>query len=358
MYQGIFVDDFKLDRERYEKKLSIPHKLSVKSRRFCGESTIAEILAAKPDIVFLDQQLVEGEPDDAAQPQLGSTVAALIREDLPETPIVLITRGSIFQSETMSASRDVPRAFDDVFIKNTVARNVGSARSEILALMSGFEKLQRSKNRSLEDLWKFLGAKSDEINLLRRADPPRSSIGTENWRVSEAAHWIRKVVIRYPGIIYDSLHAACFLGMSQECFRTAPIQKEFGAAKYEGVFAPPGGRWWKNRIQRIAFDYLQHAHAPNSAVHQFTKTWNQSSKIQLNESRCIYDRTTPAETVCFIYNKPVKRKNSLPYWPDNRPTGVMDEARVSFKAIRESNEFDETLVAMDARPLVAELQRD
>lgn len=79
-------------------------------------------------------------------------------------------------------------------------------------------------------------------------------------------------------------------------------------------------------------------------------THNQS----LEPAICIYDKTPIADWVCYVLQKPVKQQNSIPYYPDQRPS-VMDQARVSFKAIQESNAFDENLVDSDGYEIVSKL---
>jgi len=71
----------------------------------------------------------------------------------------------------------------------------------------------------------------------------------------------------------------------------------------------------------------------------------------------VWDGEPVADAVCYILKEPVKVRNSIRYYPDDRPP-VMDEARVSFRAIRESNEFDENLVDEDGRSIVNKLWED
>jgi hypothetical protein len=70
----------------------------------------------------------------------------------------------------------------------------------------------------------------------------------------------------------------------------------------------------------------------------------------------VFSGESPADWVCHILKKPVMIKYSLSYNADDRPT-VMDEARVSFEAIRTSNDFDERLVDPLGRELIADIRR-
>ena len=75
-------------------------------------------------------------------------------------------------------------------------------------------------------------------------------------------------------------------------------------------------------------------------VKAFSKYWLRTHGRELELSKCIVSNERPADCVCFIYKKPVSLNYSISYHPDSRPD-VMDEARVSYKAIKESNDVKE-----------------
>jgi hypothetical protein len=87
---------------------------------------------------------------------------------------------------------------------------------------------------------------------------------------------------------------------------------------------------------------------------KFNEVFSAEFGEKLAPAICVYDGTPVADWVCYILKKPVKQRNSIPYYPDSRPP-VMDQARVSFKAIQESNEFDESLVDSDSYVVVKKL---
>src|SRR3989442_631578 len=104
--------------------------------------------------------------------------------------------------------------------------------------------------------------------------------------------------------------------MSRDSLESPPVQRYLSDAKYRRAFAPPVGRWWKSRLQQIALGFLERSRKPSAPIHQFASIWNDKLSSELTLSRCLVDGTSPAESVCFIYDEPVRRKNSLPYWPD------------------------------------------
>jgi CheY-like chemotaxis protein len=346
--RALLIDDNQHDRELFARLLTKRGVLSVEPQSYAGDSNLLSLVETKAcDVVLVDYQLVEQKLPKPSAPQLGSTVAAFLRERMPNTPVLLITRGSLFRRFGLAGTEDESASFDDIFVKDDVSRSPARYRDEVLAIVRGFARLRRvAPYREWDVLCKLLGASEHETVLLRDAGPLRVPIDNEGWRVQAAARWVRRTLLRYPGILYNGLYAASALGLSETSFRTPAIQKWFEKARYTGPFAPSDGAWWKNRLIDKALSFLAKSGQQTSAVFRFGSTWNACKRASLRLSRCIVDGTSPAECVCHILLKPVKRSNSLPYRPDNRPS-VMDEARVSFTAVRESQDFDERLVAPD-----------
>jgi len=357
--RAVLIDDNLHDRELYAGLLSKRGVLSVQPLSYVDTPGILAALEREAcDVVLVDYQLDEQHSSGSTIPRLGTTFSAYLRERVPDMPILLVTRGSLFTKFGLAGSEDESEAFDDVLVKNEIRRSPITYRDEILKIVSGFERLKSvAPYRGWDALCKLLGATEREQQQLREADPPRVPIDSEGWRVPTAARWIRKTLVRYPGVLYCGLYAASALGLSEASFQTPVIRRWFDGAQYTGPFAPSDGAWWKSRLLERALLFLAKAGQQTTTAHRFCSSWNDGRKTNLRPSRCVVDGSSPAECVCHILQKPVKRSNSLPYRPDNRPR-VMDEARVSFKAVRESQEFNETLVAPDVPPgVVRAIQR-
>jgi len=128
----------------------------------------------------------------------------------------------------------------------------------------------------------------------------------------------------------------------------------FQAAKYTGIFHSYRSRWWRNRLFRIAQGVIFKHKLRGTLFEQFSQAFELETRQQLTPALCVYDGTPVADWVCSVLAQPVKQRNSLPYYPDSRPA-VMDQARVSFKAIKESCDFDENLVDAEGYQMIAEL---
>ena len=186
------------------------------------------------------------------------------------------------------------------------------------------------------------------------ANPPITS--GEKWSVSEAADWIRKVLVKYPGLLYDPIHSATFLGVSRDAFLSEPIQEFFIGAKYSGVFSPPEGRWWKSKLQELAESIMIEKELDLFTWEGFSSAWERNKAVKIEKSECVFSGESPAEWVCYILKKPVKIEYSLLYKPDTRPT-VMDEARVSFEAIRRCNGVNDELFDSIGQEMLEDIKR-
>lgn len=295
-----------------------------------------------PDALLVDLDLgtapVNGEPVS----YFGSTLAAEMRMRHPSCSIVLVTRPNVIagKSSLLEESMDV----DLIVLKDEINRNPDGVRARIVALIQGFRDLGVIAGQEWQSVLRLMRASKDEASLLREAAPPLEG---KQWNIPQVARWIRNVVMRFPGILYDTLTAATRLGISEEAFRNPSAQELMEPAKYTGVFGTYKERWWRDGVFSIAQSLILEQGLRGPVFQKFAEAFDARFGEKLDPAICIYDGTPIADWVCYIYGKPVKQRNSIPYYPDSRPA-VMDQARVSFKAIQESNDFDESLVDSDS----------
>jgi CheY-like chemotaxis protein len=349
------IDDNPDDRARLQEALKDQSGLRVDIQPPPSTLDARALASGRPDIAIIDYQLTEREPGREPATFKGSTLAAALREKAPEIPIVLTTRQQMMTGGRIAPARDLLGAFDELVVKETIYRQPDEFVATLVRLARGFRRLRDCRNRNWAALLQTLGADTVEEDELLRADPPTELL-EKGWRVSEAARWIRGTVLAYPGILYDSLHAAVALGLSHESFLKPSVQAFFKTAKYRGVFTPPGPYFWKTRLLSRARGELREADQSDAPLTDFAGAWRKRHRSRLELAVCNTSRTTPADYVCYVLREPVKRGFSLPYHPDTRPA-VMDEARVSFKAIRSDNRYDERLFPPDARNLLDSIQK-
>ena len=158
----------------------------------------------------------------------------------------------------------------------------------------------------------------------------------------------------FPGILYNDLWAATRLGISLEAFMKPEVQDLIAPAKYVGMFSNFEECWWRDRLFDIAQRLMLKHQIQGLPSFEFGQAFSAEYEIELSQAICVYDQTAIADWVCHILKAPVKQKNSVLYYPDERPS-VMDKARVSFQAIQISPDFDESLVDADGYEIVNQL---
>lgn len=101
--------------------------------------------------------------------------------------------------------------------------------------------------------------------------------------------------------------------------------------------------------QGIMLEFDNHGYLPDNFADIFERKFGE----KLERATCVVDGEPDADWICYILNEPVKQAHSVVYYPDNRPP-VMDEARISFKAIKEER-FDQNKVDPSSSQLIEQL---
>ena len=285
----------------------------------------------------------------------GSTLAAELRARFPELPIVLITSQGVLGDLNVATERQLRKHmpdFDTLIKKDTFEKHPERTPEDLFRIAEGFHQL-KTTSRSWDGLSGVLGASREEKELLQETAPP---LFGDRWVTVEAAEWIRNTVLRFPGILYDPIHAATHLGISRKSFEKSEVQELLHEAAYDGIFAPTKGRWWRRRLTMIAKQLASDVQVSGPVNQAFRLAFHKRHGIDLDPALCIWDGTPVADWVCCLRNEPVKIQHSLRYYPDypDQRSAVMDEARISYRAIYE-DEFDEDLVDPDERELIREI---
>lgn len=356
--RAVLIEDSKSDLKDVREELEASGGLSVTPVMYKGlDETTNQVTKAKPDVILIDFRLVKNPGQQDIQPTQGSTLAALFKEKarMPDTPVFLVSLGRLSRKDPLLHIRAEPRFFDDLLIKEEILKNPKAAVERILGVVVGYGRLSGLSKRTRKALFELLGAGAAESDSLMKSEPPVALVRDDTWDVTEVAQWIRHTLMAYPGILYDGLTAACFVGLSLGSFGSARAAEFFAEARYGGPFCEESERWWKSRLLRKATEYMLDAKEPGPPM-AFGQLWRKKNRAA-TLSRCNSSGEEPADCVCCLLLEPVRREYTLRYFPDRRPS-VMDEARVSFKAVRQPHRrFDPGLVSPEARSAVAELQK-
>lgn len=315
-----------------------------------------EIEKERPELILVDFDLTRPDADRNVIGISGVTLSTELRQKFSDIPIVLFTRKSVFKIENYSNIKQTLSSIDEIIYKRDLFIADSVLLDSLYELAIGFRKLRKSISKNWDDLLEILKAPKSDYDNLKDADPPIHSGNKSIWSVSKAAKWKREILITYPGILYDAVHSATFLGISKKAFLEDEVQQFLSRAKYSGIFSPLEGRWWKSKLLEIA-NYRMNKKEKSLLIREgFPAAWRRIKKTSIERSKCIFSGESPADWVCYILKKPVMIKYSLFYKPDSRPS-VMDEARVSYKAIRTSNEVNDEVFDSIGKELLPEIRK-
>lgn len=354
----IYVDDDDNELRKYKKKFEEDERskdnfkmVPINAQKPNLNDLLKEIKKQKSDLILIDFDLSKPK-NDLLLGTSGAGLSTVLKENYPDIPLILFTRKSVFRVDKFP--RRILSSLDG-FLYKTELFKVNSGKLEFLYEMAaGFKRLRTSRFTKWPNLLKIIEAPKTDYDLLKESNPPLDTMG--NWSVSEAAQWIREVLIRYPGVLYDSIHATTYLGISENEFLIDKVQNIFDKAKYSGVFKKIYKCWWKSSLRKIAISKMNKKEKDLPIYMGFPSALKRAKRNEVEKSKCVYSGETPAEWVCYILKKPVKIKYSLIYRIDSRPK-IMDSARVSFKAIRTSNEVNDELFDSLGQEMLSEIRK-
>ena len=351
--QIVLVEDTDTDREHLPRRIQElgDGQFEVTPLPPPPDLDLTELRSADADLFLVDYELDAEQKDGSVAPYRGMTFAARLREEYPDHPIVLLTRSSLPAWTAARRTVETGGNFDDIVYKDTgIESDPCATLAKLTSLAHGYRQLRECSGNTVAALLELLGTDETGREAAQEALPPSAG-----WRGFEAAHWIRSVLLRYPGVLYDEAHAATALGISVDSFGERPVQDVLGPAKYQGPFSEEQQRWWRHSLFDIANRLCAATEQASGVRDGFRLAVGEKLGLKLKASEDNVTGVSPADTVCHLLGVPVRVETSLPYQPDARPP-VMEEARISFRAIRERNDVDETYINQANRALLDEIR--
>ena len=351
----LLIDDDKQNIERYAEKIRRIDKVT--DLRVYPEllpdnkDELTGVFSRDYDLIILDYDFSR-KPSSEIVFDNGITLASLIKQKHPDIPMILFTRKTILNLNQKEEIAELLEFFDDVIYKRDLSRD-STIIIGLIRLAEGVKNLRNNKTNGWNGIKLILKANDDEIELIKKTSIP--IIDGKAFSPVQIGQIIRNELLKYPGILYNSLYAATLLGITEQEFQKENIQEYFQDAKYQGIFTPVTGLWWKDRLIEIASSRMNDEEKIDPLNHSFAKYWLREQRGELSPSICIYRGEKFPEQVCHLLSKPVKTKYSLKYKPDNRPA-VMDKARVSYKAIKTSSKVNLNFLDSLGREIVEELR--
>ena len=305
------------------------------------------------DLILLDHNLLRRVAYD------GGMMGVRLRSEFPAVPIVLATRKRLLTDAPPSDLTDSVMtegsfeadsnalAVDEVLYKSDLAAHQASIR----ALIEGYRPLRAldPRDRTWGRTADLLGATEPELRELRSTGLALAAGGggKPTWKLRDFVEWVRHTLLQYPGPLLDKDHAAARLGVTPGSLAAGPLQERLAAARYAGVFADPEAPvWWRSRLLNAAEDVVEQYSGEGSRLSvSFPSACQHAGFVGVEVALCEWDGTSGVDTVCYVSRNPVKLENSLAYRADARPPAT-EEARVSFRTIHESNDYDERLFGL------------
>lgn len=354
-YTACYVDEDSREAQNYINRLNAVGGLDVS---LMAPTKDLSLIGIHPETqLFLVDWELNGHQASGVQVDYnGGTFAGRLREKFEQRPIVLTTNSNVL-SESKRRRLVDSYLFDAQIFKEEMEKKPEHVVAKCVNLITGYEKLAQA-DKTWPGLVAVLGVQQkEEEEKLGEAAPPLLKLnGGSTWQVPEIALWIQEILLAYPGLLYDALHAASYLGIAVEEFLTPSLQEFFKDARYTGPFAPSEGRWWRSGLSPIARELMIEAGFPTSALYRhFAPAFAKLHGRTLQPSECVYSKKKHADRVCYVLKKPVLFEYSLVYMPDNRPK-IMEYARVSLKAIRTTDNVFEEYFPVSNRHLFDEIK--
>jgi hypothetical protein len=117
---------------------------------------------------------------------------------------------------------------------------------------------------------------------------------------SVLGYWLYDSILRFPGLLVNSVAAASYLDIAVSHFERATVQKLFKVASYSGPFGDPKDpHWWRRNLDEV----LGKAKTGNEFVAQ---------KLKERVAHCLDSKTGKrAGYYCMVTKVPVSDENSV-----------------------------------------------
>lgn len=113
-------------------------------------------------------------------------------------------------------------------------------------------------------------------------------------------YWLYDSILRFPGLLVNSVAAASYLNISVPAFQKLSVQKLFKPATYVGPFADPNDpHWWRTDLDEL----LVKSQAKDG--NEFAR-----KKLKIDIPRCL-DGGKRAGLYCMVTHRPVSETNSV-----------------------------------------------
>lgn len=320
--RAILIDDDKEDLKYAERLDKLNQGLACIPMKPSGQieglvQCIDErVKAGKCDLLLLDYRLDYAESDPVV-PYRGGQLAAVIRERIPNLPLVLVTSKDWYD-KLLRPSPSLHNLFDHIILKQDLARRERRPKIalELADLAIGFRRIVVAHPSSWSDIARLLAVDNIELESLTTTDNPPDKIGT-------IVKWLLKKLLVYPGLLIDRNYAASVLGIDTASFRQKKVQKAIAVHQYKGPFSNWHARWWHRPLREWIYS-LDIDLVDSKQAERVTKI---AHAIDLPEACikpavCNWCGSHEVIRTCIACKEPIDSMHALvavedrPYWAD------------------------------------------
>lgn len=269
------------------------------------------------DLIIIDHKLHKNKDSII---RTGSTVAELIREILPDCPMVCVSAVDI-DHDISQAQRDL---YDDVFSFPKLQKHYDTL--EVIAKSYKYMTLNRPKNQ--DEIIKLLkGPDSEKDRLLTILPRHLKEKFNDKSLLQRISKWVRFILFKTPGFLYDELWTSTLIGIKHGSFQK--VSNIFKGANYKGIFSDPSDlRWWAANVKEILYEKVKDE--------KYRRPWELGQRLkgcsEKDRSICYACGEAFPEIVAFVDETGIKQApmhlRCTIRHPNYQPMLFFDEVRV------------------------------
>jgi len=318
-----------------------------------AQDLVNSIRQGEYDVVILDYRL-----DDSNEVAYrGGTVAAQLKEALPDLPVVLLTSEAKLR-QSLEHNPQIYGLFDLRLLKEELQRpeqwKLQATRIRDLAL--GYRAITTQVGESSKGteaaawsaLAKLLAATAEEEQTL-----PQFCQGPAPTRTTEIAGWLNELR-SYPGVLLSEAHVRVLFGLSEQAFKEPAVQKALQKTRYTGVFSELEQRWWRSRVSELLRD-IAGEHALGTAEER-VGALSRKLKKRLEADCCVVCQGGQIDRVCHRCGQAVDPRHIVRAVVDSRPAWA-EPPQVCFLCIR-TGRAEQVRFASGSEGLIDDLRNE
>ena len=208
-----------------------------------GEELVEE---GSPDLALVDWYLQTGEYSAD-----GPSIEGILHDKYPEMPVYGFSN-KYGDKSFMRERKQGENRFEIITSPDRLKDK------EIIRDIEDYEDIESQKGEGVTGILNLLGADSDLKEKIQPILPQEFAEGIpagedyEPGGILRLARWIRHVLLRQPGMIWNEIWTATKLGIDIDAFDE--YRSELSSEEYSGIFSHNIHRWWREEVTRKVYE--------------------------------------------------------------------------------------------------------